>query len=71
MLRAEFANHLEIISHINIFCKIKYIFLYLQVAFPAVLIRYLSEKECKDVILLSLYKGFGQCIFNLHTADFK
>lgn len=56
---------------ISILVQQRHIFSYLQVAFPAVLIRYLSEKECKDVILLGLYKGSRQCIFNLHTADFK
>lgn len=36
MLRAEFANHLEIISYDQYFWQNQHIFLYLQVAFPAV-----------------------------------
>ncbi len=56
---------------IHILVQQRHIFSYLRVAFPDVLIRYLSEKECQDLILLGLYKGSEQCIFNLYTADFK
>lgn len=53
---------------IHILVQQSHIFLYLRVVFPAVLSRYLSEKECQDVILLPLYKGSRQCIFSLYRC---
>lgn len=53
---------------IHILVQQRHIFSYLQVTFFDVLIRYLSEKECQDVILLPLYRGSRQCIFSLYRC---